>query len=331
MDNRQVIISALRKYEVSNNRKSLGIVIFTICLHLILLTMSAFSYTIHPWLPALFWIPIGILFCRFFVLEHDAGHYSLFTKRSYNRISCAILGFFSTLTSPLWNYVHDTHHGMLGNLSIRNDNPEMWTMTVNEYKSASKGKRRMYRFVRSKFMRLGVTPFLWIIAPRIPFPQLGAKIVLAILIQDLIYGTILYFLILNHLFFAFVVVFLVPLYLFNVTASIFFYLQHQFEDTSWETDKDWDLYNASIHGSSHLVVGKVMGWVSGNVGCHHIHHLNVKIPSYNLYAATEDANQYIDIEPIYLKDMFVHFNSTLWDEDMKKLISFKSFQNTYER
>ncbi len=324
MDSRQVIISTLRKYEVSNDQKSLGIVVFTILLHVSLLAASAVCFSISPWLSVLFWLPIGALFCRFFVLEHDTGHYSFFNKRSHNRIACAVLGVFSMLPSPLWNYIHDTHHGMLGNLNLRKNNPELWTMTVKEYEAASQKTRLAYRFIRSKFMRLGLTPFIWMLAPRIPFPMLGLKICASILLHDLIYGGILYFIIVNDLFFAFVMVYLVPYYLFNVLASIFFYLQHNYENTLWETEENWDLYNASIHGSSHLVVGKIMRWVTGNVGCHHIHHLNTKIPSYHLYEATEEANKHLDISPIYLKNMLQHFNAVLWDEESKRLISFKT-------
>jgi len=324
METRELIITTLRKHAISDDRKSFWILVFTVFLHVSLIGASAACFFVSPWLSVLFWLPIGALFCRFFVLEHDTGHYSFFKKRPHNRIACGILGLFSMLPSPLWNYIHDTHHGMLGNLNLRKHNPELWTMTVKEFEAAPPKTRLAYRFIRSKFMRLGITPFLWMVAPRIPFPMLGFKICASILLHDLIYGTLLYFLIVNQLFFAFVMVYLVPYYLFNVIASIFFYLQHNYENTHWESEPHWDLYNASINGSSHLVVGKMMRWVTGNVGCHHIHHLNTKIPSYRLYDATEEANKHLDISPIYLKNMLHHFNAVLWDEEEKRLISFKA-------
>jgi omega-6 fatty acid desaturase (delta-12 desaturase) len=237
-----------------------------------------------------------------------------------------IFGFFTMIPSLLWNHIHDVHHGLVGNLSRRRTNPELWTLTVNEYKNASIGKKIGYRIMRSYFMRLIVTPAIWILAPRIPLPHLGLKILTSVIIHDLIYVIILYFIIKNDLFFAFTMIYLVPLYMFNFLASVFFYLQHQYEDTFWETEEEWDLYNASIHGSSHLVVGKVMGWVSGHVGCHHVHHLNTKIPSYNLYTATEDVNQHLDIKPIYMKEIFYHLSCVLWDEEAKKLISIRALK-----
>jgi len=226
--------------------------------------------------------------------------------------------------SSLWNLMHNTHHGLVGNLSKRSANPELWTLTVNEYKNSSLGKKIMYRIVRSNFMRLIVTPALWIIAPRIPLPRFGIKICTSVILHDVIYGIVLYFIIINNLFFAFVVIYLIPVYMFNFLASIFLYLQHQYDGTVWEAEGEWDLYKGSIHASSHLVVGKLMGWISGHVGCHHIHHLNTNIPHYNLYTATEDANQYLDVKPIYLTEIFHHLNCVLWDVEAKKMVPFSA-------
>jgi omega-6 fatty acid desaturase (delta-12 desaturase) len=324
MDTKNIVITTLKKFEVSNDQKSFLIYLFTLIALIGSVSASIFSYTLNPWLPVLFIAPSGFLLCRFFVMQHDCGHYSFFTKRSYNQLAGLIMGFFTMIPSSLWNHIHNVHHGVVGNLAKRNINPELWTMTVQEYKNANLAKRIAYRIMRSIVMRLFVTPIIWILAPRIPLPHLGIKIFSSIVIHDIIYAVILYFILVNDLFLVFTLTYLIPLYFFNFTASIFFYLQHQYEDTIWEEEKNWDLYKASIDGSSHLVVGKFMGWVSGNVGCHHIHHLNTKIPSYLLHTATENANQYLEIEPIYLNQLFHHLRCALWDEDTNKLIPIRN-------
>lgn len=326
MDNRNKVITTLRKFEVSDDHKSFGIYIFTLLALFASVTAGAIAYSSSPWLSLLFCAPSGFLLCRFFVIEHDCGHYSFFTNRRYNQVAGSILGFFTMIPSNLWNHIHDVHHGKVGNLNERKRNPELWTMTVEEYKKSSTVKRAVYRIFRSMVMRLFITPVIWILAPRIPLPHLGIKIFTSIVIHDILYAVLLYFIYTYELFLAFTLVYLIPLYFFNFLASVFFYLQHQYEDTSWEEGNDWDLYHASIHGSSHLVVGKFMGWVSGNVGCHHIHHLNTKIPSYLLHKATEHANRHLEIEPIYLKELFHHLRCSLWDEKTKKLIPIRSLK-----
>jgi omega-6 fatty acid desaturase (delta-12 desaturase) len=324
METRNIVITTLRNYEVIKDQKSSRIYLLALGLFLISIMLSSLSYSINPIFPVAFILPSGFILCRLFVIQHDCGHYSLFTKRSYNKIGGTILGFLTMIPSNLWNHIHDTHHGLVGNLNERVRNPELWTLTVNEYKEAGIAKRISYRLFRSMIMRLFITPIIWMLAPRIPLFHLGIKIFVSIIIHDILYGIVLYFIVTHNLFFAFTIIYLIPLYVFNFMASIFFYVQHQFEDTVWSNEDEWNLYDASLYGSSYLVVGKFLSWVSGNVGCHHVHHLNTKIPCYLLPAATKDANQYLNIEPIYIKELFHHLRCVLWDEDAKKLVSIKS-------
>lgn len=326
MDSRKLVISTLRKFEISDDRRSFEIYFFTLFALLLSVASGAFVYALNPWFSLLLLAPSGFLLCRFFVIQHDCGHNSFFTHRKTNQWAGALLGFFTMIPSALWNHIHNVHHGKVGNLDERKRNPELWTMTVKEYQASSRGKQIVYRIFRSIGMRLFVTPLIWILAPRIPLMHLGRKIFTSIVVHDLIYGVILYFIFINDLFLAFALVYLLPLYFFNFVASIFFYLQHQYEDTIWEQEDDWDLYRASIEGSSHLIVGKFMAWVSGNVGCHHIHHLNTRIPSYKLDKATEKANQYLEVEPIYMKELFRHLRCALWDEEARKLIPIRELK-----
>ena len=71
-----------------------------------------------------------------------------------------------------------------------------------------------------------------------------------------------------------------------ITASAIggwlFYIQHQFEDGHWRHDEEWDFQTAAIYGSTYYVLPKVLQWFTGNIGLHHIHHLNSMIPNYRL-------------------------------------------------
>ena len=326
MDTKIKVISTLKRFEVSSDEIAWKNFIFTIIGLIISVFLSVYLLHNHSWLSSIFWFSSAILLCRFFVLEHDAGHLSLFTNKKHNRIAGIVLGFFTMIPSSLWNHIHNTHHGILGNLDKRKINPELWTLTVHEFQQASFLKKLLYRFMRSIFARLILTPAIWIILPRIPLPHLGRKIFISILVHDLIYGVLFYYLLVNKHFDLFIFCYLIPLYIFNLLAAIFFYLNHQYEHTSWEKEENWDLYTLSISGSGHLIANPFWSWVSGNVGCHHIHHLNTKIPSFNLAKATEEANQYLDIKPIYLHQLFYHLKCALWDEDAKKLISFRTLK-----
>ena len=68
-----------------------------------------------------------------------------------------------------------------------------------------------------------------------------------------------------------------------------FYVQHQFEDAYWEPNDAWSFDDAALKGSSYLRLPRVLQFLTGNIGLHHVHHLNARIPNYNLQAA-HDAN-----------------------------------------
>ena len=61
-----------------------------------------------------------------------------------------------------------------------------------------------------------------------------------------------------------------------------FYVQHQFDDIYWERTDEWSYTDAALRGSSYLQLPKILQFFTGNIGLHHVHHLNPKIPNYNL-------------------------------------------------
>ena len=67
-----------------------------------------------------------------------------------------------------------------------------------------------------------------------------------------------------------------------------FYVQHQFEDTYWESTEDWSYADAALRGSSYLKLPKVLQFFTGNIGLHHVHHLSARIPNYNLQRAHDE-------------------------------------------
>ena len=66
-----------------------------------------------------------------------------------------------------------------------------------------------------------------------------------------------------------------------------FYVQHQFEDSYFEDEAEWDYVKAAVEGSSYYKLPKVLQWVTGNIGFHHVHHLSPRVPNYNLEKAHE--------------------------------------------
>ncbi|TKI81194.1 fatty acid desaturase, partial [Bacillus wiedmannii] len=64
-----------------------------------------------------------------------------------------------------------------------------------------------------------------------------------------------------------------------------FYVQHTFEDSYFEEDKDWEYVKAAVEGSSFYKLPKILQFLTGNIGFHHVHHLSPRVPNYKLEEA----------------------------------------------
>jgi acyl-lipid omega-6 desaturase (Delta-12 desaturase) len=110
-----------------------------------------------------------------------------------------------------------------------------------------------------------------------------------------------------------------------VAASIgvwMFYVQHQFEETSWDHEPAWQLHDAALHGSSHYVLPGVLRWFTANIGVHHVHHLQSRVPFYRLPEILRDHPQLADAQRLTVRESLDCVGKQLWDEKTRRLVSF---------
>lgn len=105
-----------------------------------------------------------------------------------------------------------------------------------------------------------------------------------------------------------------------------FYVQHQFEDTVWAKDADWTVHEAALHGSSHYDLPIVMRWFTANIGVHHVHHLCSRIPFYRLDGVLRDNPELGNVGRITLLDSLACVRLVLWDDQRKRMISFRQLR-----
>jgi omega-6 fatty acid desaturase (delta-12 desaturase) len=116
----------------------------------------------------------------------------------------------------------------------------------------------------------------------------------------------------------------VPIVLIAHSLGIWlFYVQHQFEDVSWERNSQWNYKMAAIQGSSFLKLPVILQWFTGNIGFHHVHHLSSKIPNYNLARCHYENDLFKAVKPIQLFAGFKALSLNLWDETSRQMVSFK--------
>ena len=101
-----------------------------------------------------------------------------------------------------------------------------------------------------------------------------------------------------------------------------FYVQHQFEDAYWQSADDWNYADAAMRGSSYLKLPKVLQFFTGNIGLHHVHHLNARIPNYYLQRAHDSDPIFDGVPTLSLSDGLRAVRLKLWDEDTGRMVTF---------
>jgi omega-6 fatty acid desaturase (delta-12 desaturase) len=223
-----------------------------------------------------------------------------------------------------WRLTHAGHHAGVGNLGRRGIG-DIRTLTVGEYSVKSRWRRFGYRIYRSPFVLFVLGPaFLFLLQNRIPLTvregwrpwfspmATNAAILAASLILIEAMGL-----------WVFVAVQL-PVALIAATAGVWlFYVQHQFEETSWDRDADWSHPAASLHGSSFYDLPQPLRWFSANIGIHHVHHLSSRIPFYRLPEVLRAHPELSTIGRLTLATSLRCVRLVLWDEEQRRLVSFR--------
>lgn len=292
------------------------------------------SYYFASIIPGLLFLTIpatAVFMCRSFVLLHDCGHGSYYRRPFFNHLIGNIAGFGILIPYSLWKYIHESHHQNVGNLDKRYLNPEIWTMTLKEYQESKFAVRIAYRFMRSKFMRFTITPTINLgLMFRLVLSRFSRNANLSVIVHDILY-VILVWKCLSFMSIGFLLlIFYFPLVLFYFIASYTFYAQHQFEDTYWENESDWNYLDASYHGATCLEVPAWYRFLTGNVVYHNLHHLMSGIPFYNLHKAHLALKDQLNYNIITLSEVQRLLNYKVWDEEQKKLVPFPA-RNKYRK
>lgn len=270
-------------------------------------------------------LPAAGMTVRVFIIQHDCGHGSFFSTRKANDLTGIFCSIFTLTPYQYWKMNHNIHHANAGNLEHRGIG-DIYTMTVQEYLALSKWGRFKYRLYRNPLVLFIVVPsVLFTILYR--FPTVRAKVLKptypSIFYTDIMLGVLFVVLGLEIGFLNLLAIQL-PITFISSTAGLWlFYVQHQYEDTYWSTDEEWDFAKAAMQGSSYYKLPKILQWFTGNIGFHHIHHLNPKIPNYNLEKVHKNIPEFQAAHTLTLLSSLRSTFLTLWDENQKKLVSFR--------
>ena len=277
-----------------------------------------------PWLTLLLGIPLGGLVVRFFIIQHDCGHGSFFASRRANDIVGRLVSVLTLTPYSLWRRVHAMHHAGSGNLDRRGAG-DIETLTVREYLDLPWRRRVYYRVYRNPlFLFFIAVPTFFVLVQRLPWghPLPAREVWKSVLGLDIaliaVYGVLVALIGLKIL----LLVALPAVLCASVIGGWLFFVQHQFEETAWDEGESWDFQMSAIHGSSHYDLPRVLNWFTGNIGLHHLHHLNSMVPNYRLQECLSTIPTEIPVTKLALLESFKCARLALWDETQRRLIRF---------
>ena len=282
-----------------------------------------FSLRVSVLLTLVLAIPAAGFLIRAFIVFHDCTHGSFMRSRRANNLIGAAVGLLVWMPFRSWQHEHAVHHATAGDLDRRGIG-DITTLTVAEYRALSAWRRIGYRLFRNPVVMFGLGWLVVLVVkprfvsrgarPRIRNSVLGTDAAIAVMVAVLCVtiGWRDYLLIQG------------PIFLVAGAVGTFqFYVQHQFEDTYWEQHDAWRYDYAALEGSSYLELPPFLQFFTGNIGFHHVHHLSVGIPNYNLQEAHETNDRLREVPVLTLRDALRATRLKLWDEQHARLVGFR--------
>jgi acyl-lipid omega-6 desaturase (Delta-12 desaturase) len=314
-------------FENSDTRDSVIQLITTFVPFIISWVLAYQSLSISYLLTLAFTIVGAGLLTRIFIIFHDCCHYSFFKNRKANRILGTVTGILTLFPYYQWQHSHSVHHATSSNLDKRGTG-DIWMMTVEEYMESSFWQRVAYRLYRNPFIMLGLGPiYVFLITNR--FNRKGArkKERINTYITNMAIAGLVALFCYTIGWEAFLLV-QGPIFLISGSVGVWlFYVQHTFEDSYFEENKDWEYVKAAVEGSSFYKLPKLLQWFTGNIGFHHVHHLSPRVPNYKLEEAHNQADPLQHVPTITLATSLRSLKFRLWDEQGKKFVGFNHIKS----
>jgi omega-6 fatty acid desaturase (delta-12 desaturase) len=284
-------------------------------------------YPVSAWLALALALPTGALLVRIFIVQHDCGHGSFFASARANVLVGRACSLITLTPFTNWARQHSLHHGNWSNLD-RRKGADLYSacLTVREYLALSRWKRLLHRLPRHPLVaNLLLPPLVFLVLYRMPFDtprhwlreRRSVHLTNAALLA--LFGAL-------AVAFGWREVLAIHVSIMAVASILgvwLFSLQHRFETTRWKRRADWDPTEASMDASSWFALPHVLHWLTGNIGFHHVHHLNTRVPSYRLGAAHEAVQALWPVKPLTLGGGIRAPWFTLWDEAKGRLVSFR--------
>ena len=269
----------------------------------------------------------GLLMVRMFIIYHDHQHHSILTHSKLANFIMTVFGFYILSPTSIWKRSHDHHH---------NNNSKLFSASIGSYPIVTKKKYEEMNG-RQKFEYLAIRHPLTIalgyfsmfifgmcIASFVSNPRKHYDSLIALIIHITI-SVLLFIFVGWQIWFC---LFFLPFVIAFAMGAYLFYAQHNFPGVTFSDNKEWAYEKAAMESSSYMVMNPVMAWLTGNIGYHHIHHLNSKIPFYRLPEVMAHIKELQSCKrtSLKIKEVIACLRLKIWDQDKRKMIGLKDIR-----
>ena len=266
-------------------------------------------------------IMTGLLLARMFVIYHDYAHHAILYKSIPAKIIFSIFGLYHLAPTSIWKRSHDYHH---------NNNSKLFSASIGSYPifskqkflNATKSEKKEYLAVRHPLNMLfgyftlfgyGMCILSFMSSPRRHYDS-----IIALIIHITGSVAVIYFL----GWITWLLAIVVPFSFSCGFGAYLFYAQHNFPTVSFRNNIEWSYDHAALESSSYMKMNPFWQWVTANIGFHHIHHLNAKIPFYRLPEAMKAIPelQGAKITTLNPSDIIKCLRLKIWDPDKQQMV-----------
>jgi omega-6 fatty acid desaturase (delta-12 desaturase) len=266
---------------------------------------------------------VGLVLVRMFIIYHDYQHGAILRGSRLAGILLWVYGLLLLTPSSIWRRTHHHHHSNNGRLEAAGIG-SFPVMTTRAYARASRPRRLLYAMSRHPLTIVTgyLTVFLYgmCLYPLLLQPRKHADAALALAVHVVLVLALAAFAPALLLWTV-----AVPMFVATALGSYLFYAQHNFPGAKFQHGRNQDYTMAALAGSSYIPMNPLLRWFTGNIGYHHVHHLNPRIPFYRLPEAMAALKELQSPGRTTLSPFGVYrcLRLKLWDPDRQRLVSFR--------
>ena len=278
---------------------------------------------------------VTLMLSRTFAIFHDCGHNSYTPNKALNYIIGSLAGIL-TQHSFTWNYQHNNHHLTNGNITnnLNHKYNEFVFHTLNQYKHFPQIARHLYKIIRTPYIFYPIFVVYYILFHHKisiliynyfkmkPYKQSFIIVTFDFILHIFISLYWLRYINNNEFLYHMIVAY----WIFFIYVMMLFNSQHTFNPSYIVNTKNWNSKDSGLIGSSFIQIPYLLKYIHMGVEYHHIHHMNAKIPGYNLQKYHEEvvskSNIFDNVVKLSMNDCYNNLWLVLYDEDKKKYITF---------